>query len=146
MPRTANQLLDQVPVSYLVLDNFGPSPGITERYAAPVTGQSSGELETGHSPRSMTGPGFMSGFANLKEKRSPIFSGRSLPSLYWQPDCGWVLQERHCLWVDELFSLAIATGHSLEHPAAAAKPALGDFVEPEHAGCRGRVVSLPQAR
>ena len=32
---------------------------------------------------------------------------------------------------DEVFSLAIATGHSLEHPAATADPALGDFVEPE---------------
>jgi len=40
---------------------------------------------------------------------------------------------RHCLWVDELFSLAIATGHSLEHPAAAARPELGDFVEAERA-------------
>jgi hypothetical protein len=40
---------------------------------------------------------------------------------------------RHCLWVDELFSLAIATGHSLEHPTAAAKPELGDFVEQDHA-------------
>ena len=38
-PQTANQLLDQVPASYLVLDNFGPSPGITERYAAPVVEQ-----------------------------------------------------------------------------------------------------------
>lgn len=33
------------------------------------------------------------------------------------------------LWADEIFSLAIATGHSLEHPAARADPALGDFVE-----------------
>jgi hypothetical protein len=33
------------------------------------------------------------------------------------------------LWADEYFSLAIATGHSLEHPAAAADPELGDFVE-----------------
>ncbi len=40
---------------------------------------------------------------------------------------------RHYLWVDELFSLAIATGHSLEHPAATAKPALGDFVESDRA-------------
>src|SRR6266480_2837309 len=36
------------------------------------------------------------------------------------------------LWGDEVFSLAIATGHSLEHPAAAARPELGDFVEPNH--------------
>jgi len=43
------------------------------------------------------------------------------------------LAKRQCLWADELFSLAIATGHSLEHPAAAAHPELGDFVEPDHA-------------
>jgi 4-amino-4-deoxy-L-arabinose transferase-like glycosyltransferase len=41
------------------------------------------------------------------------------------------LTGRHSLWVDEVFSLAIATGHSLEHPAATADPALGDFVEPK---------------
>lgn len=34
------------------------------------------------------------------------------------------------LWVDEIFSIAIATGHSLEHPATVADPALGDYVEP----------------
>lgn len=43
------------------------------------------------------------------------------------------IAERQCLWADEIFSLAIATGHSLEHPAAAAEPQLGDFVEPDHA-------------
>ena len=37
------------------------------------------------------------------------------------------------LWADEIFSLAIATGHSLEHPAAEADPGLGDFVEPRDA-------------
>lgn len=37
---------------------------------------------------------------------------------------------RHPLWADEVFSLAMATGHSLEHPAAAAQPERGDFVEP----------------
>lgn len=37
------------------------------------------------------------------------------------------------LWADEIFSLAIATGHSLEHPAAAADSTLGDFVEPREA-------------
>src|SRR5437763_74231 len=36
------------------------------------------------------------------------------------------------LWEDEVFSLATATGHSLEHPSAAAHPELGDFVEPKH--------------
>lgn len=40
------------------------------------------------------------------------------------------LAAREDLWADEVFSLAVATGHSLEHPAAAAVPALGDFVEP----------------
>src|SRR5262249_53997545 len=35
----------------------------------------------------------------------------------------------HGLWVDELFSLAMATGHSLEHPARDANPALGDYIE-----------------
>ena len=43
------------------------------------------------------------------------------------------LATRQCLWGDELFSVALATGHSLEHPAAAANPALGDFIEPAHA-------------
>jgi hypothetical protein len=33
------------------------------------------------------------------------------------------------LWGDELFSLATATGHSLEQPAALAEPDLGDFVD-----------------
>jgi hypothetical protein len=39
------------------------------------------------------------------------------------------LAVRPGLWVDELFSLAVATGHSLEHPAAVARPALGDFID-----------------
>ena len=39
------------------------------------------------------------------------------------------LVDRHGLWADEIFSLAMATGHSLEHSAAAAEPGLGDFVE-----------------
>jgi hypothetical protein len=39
------------------------------------------------------------------------------------------LVNRHGLWADELFSLAIATGHSLEHPPAQADPALGDYIE-----------------
>ena len=38
------------------------------------------------------------------------------------------------LWGDEIFSLAMATGHSLEHPAADADSSLGDFVEPRDAG------------
>lgn len=36
---------------------------------------------------------------------------------------------QQALWVDELFSLAMATGHSLEHPADQADPAQGDYVE-----------------
>lgn len=37
------------------------------------------------------------------------------------------------LWADEIFSLAMATGHSLEHAASEANPALGDFVERQEA-------------
>jgi 4-amino-4-deoxy-L-arabinose transferase-like glycosyltransferase len=33
------------------------------------------------------------------------------------------------LWGDEIFSLAVATGHSLEHPAVDASSSLGDFIE-----------------
>jgi Dolichyl-phosphate-mannose-protein mannosyltransferase len=43
-----------------------------------------------------------------------------------------ILAGRSGLWPDEVFSLAMATGHSLEHPAAAADPAKGDFVEGDH--------------
>lgn len=43
----------------------------------------------------------------------------------------FALAGRHSLWADEFFSLAIATGHSLEHRAADAQPQLGDFVEPQ---------------
>lgn len=39
------------------------------------------------------------------------------------------LVERHGLWGDEFFSLAMATGHSLEHSADRADPALGDYME-----------------
>jgi 4-amino-4-deoxy-L-arabinose transferase-like glycosyltransferase len=39
------------------------------------------------------------------------------------------LVERHGLWVDEIFSLATATGHSLEQSAEVAEPRLGDFIE-----------------
>ncbi len=41
------------------------------------------------------------------------------------------LARRQCLWGDEIFSVAVATGHSLENRAAAARPELGDFVEPD---------------
>ena len=44
-----------------------------------------------------------------------------------------VLAFRPGLWVDEVFSLAMATGHSLEHPARDADPALGDYVEASQA-------------
>ena len=39
------------------------------------------------------------------------------------------LAARPGLWGDEIFSLAMATGHSLEHPAAEADTTLGDYVE-----------------
>lgn len=42
------------------------------------------------------------------------------------------LAMRHSLWADEVFSLAMATGHSVEHPAAKAQVDRGDFVESEH--------------
>ncbi len=42
------------------------------------------------------------------------------------------LAGRQGLWADEVFSLATATGHSLEHQSATARPELGDFVEPNH--------------
>ncbi len=38
--------------------------------------------------------------------------------------------DRQSLWADEVFSLAMATGHSLEHAAAEANAGLGDYVEP----------------
>jgi hypothetical protein len=41
-----------------------------------------------------------------------------------------VLALRPGVWGDEIFSLAMATGHSLEQPAAEARPAWGDFVQP----------------
>jgi uncharacterized membrane protein len=41
-----------------------------------------------------------------------------------------VLALRPGVWGDEIFSLAMATGHSLEHPAVEARPVLGDFVQP----------------
>jgi 4-amino-4-deoxy-L-arabinose transferase-like glycosyltransferase len=37
---------------------------------------------------------------------------------------------REGLWVDEVFSLAVATGHSIEQDPAVSRPDLGDFVEP----------------
>ena len=40
------------------------------------------------------------------------------------------LIDRQGLWADEFFSLAIATGHSLEHAAAGADVSQGDYVEP----------------
>ncbi len=40
-----------------------------------------------------------------------------------------VFATRSNLWADEIFSLAVVTGHSLEHPASAAEPARGDYVD-----------------
>lgn len=40
------------------------------------------------------------------------------------------LLPRQTLWIDEIFTLAMATGHSLEHPAATADKTKGDFIEP----------------
>jgi hypothetical protein len=41
-PDTARHLLDEVPVSYLVVDRFG-LPGVSERYAAPVVAHSTAD-------------------------------------------------------------------------------------------------------
>jgi uncharacterized membrane protein len=51
------------------------------------------------------------------------------------------------LWADEIFSLAMATGHSLEHPAVQANAALGDYVETsagQHRSYYDRYVSHEQ--
>jgi Dolichyl-phosphate-mannose-protein mannosyltransferase len=40
--------------------------------------------------------------------------------------------QRQGLWADEIFSLAMATGHSLEHPSRVADASLGDYVEAAH--------------
>jgi hypothetical protein len=42
-----------------------------------------------------------------------------------------VMLTRSNLWADEVFSIAVITGHSLEHPAAEADPEQGDWVEGE---------------
>jgi hypothetical protein len=42
--------------------------------------------------------------------------------------------DRQGLWGDEVQALAMATGHSLEHPASVADPLLGDYIE--HPGPR----------
>ena len=41
-----------------------------------------------------------------------------------------VTLDRAPLWADEIFSLAVATGHSIEHPAAIADARQGDYIEP----------------
>src|SRR6266478_1332992 len=43
-----------------------------------------------------------------------------------------VVAGRGGLWMDEIFSLAMATGHSLDYPAYRADRKQGDFVEPAH--------------
>jgi uncharacterized membrane protein len=67
--------------------------------------------------------------------RAPMFAGRRgallalalLVALALLPRLATL--DRQGLWADEVFSLAMATGHSLEHPAAVAEPAQGDYVE-----------------
>ena len=64
----------------------------------------------------------------MNERHRPLWLGLSIVAV--AAVLRIVPASRQDLWADELFSLAVATGHSLEHPAAAATPALGDFVEP----------------
>jgi 4-amino-4-deoxy-L-arabinose transferase-like glycosyltransferase len=61
-----------------------------------------------------------------------------------------LLANERGLWADEIFSLAMATGHSLEHPATAADSSRGDFVQvqdPAPAQAYGRYLrhDLPPA-
>ena len=56
------------------------------------------------------------------------------------------LAGRSGLRPDELFSLAMATGHSLEHPADVANPSLGDFVQPDHASAERGISTLSETR
>lgn len=44
----------------------------------------------------------------------------------------WWAMGTRSMWADEAFSLAIATGHSLEQPAAVSDPSRGDFVQTSH--------------
>ena len=43
------------------------------------------------------------------------------------------LAARPGIWVDEVFSIALATGHSLEHPPRDANPGFGDYVQTREA-------------
>src|SRR5690242_13166940 len=96
-------------------------------------------------PRWILKPGFMNELAEPKTSSASVSQPRRL--VMSRTSNWWILfgvsliglllrievaQVSGGLWPDELFSLAIATGHSLEHPAAAANPSLGDFVEPNH--------------
>ena len=95
--------------------------------------------------RRISKPGFMNELA--EPKTSPASVSQTHRRVISRPPSWWILfgvlliglllrievaQVSGGLWPDELFSLAIATGHSLEHPAAEANPSLGDFVEPDH--------------
>ena len=88
-------------------------------------------------PRSLSGRGpYRHASKDMARARSPAGGPRltrtALTGLLIFAFCALIrigLVERHGLWVDEFFSLAMATGHSLEHPADRADPALGDYVE-----------------
>src|SRR5215831_751480 len=94
------------------------------------------------SRRRISKPGFMNELAEPKTSPASVCQThrRVISSHSWWILFGVLLiglllrievaQVSGGLWPDEVFSLAIATGHSLEHPAAAANPGLGDFVEP----------------
>lgn len=76
----------------------------------------------------------MPGGSRDRNPKNPFQSGRALALglflLVLAALPRIALVERQGLWSDETFSLAIATGHSLEHPASEARPELGDYVEP----------------
>jgi hypothetical protein len=67
----------------------------------------------------------------MSSKRARVAARRAVPLLVL---CVAALVrtgmlERQGLWADELFSLGMATGHSLEHAAGEADAARGDYVE-----------------
>ena len=64
--------------------------------------------------------------------RGPRLTGTAITGVLIFVFCALIrigLVGRHGLWADEFFSLAMATGHSLEHPADRADPTFGDYEE-----------------
>jgi hypothetical protein len=73
----------------------------------------------------------MAGIDLARDRRRPAFAYASLIIGLFLLCAGLRIGiiRQQGLWADEIFSLAMATGHSLEHPAAVADPRQGDYVE-----------------